>query len=588
MNYNFTTLCIVRFISGALAIILIFSLWKRRKSPGAFALIGFEFFAAIWAVADGFESAAITLPLKLLWSSVAYIGITNSAVMFLIFSFSYTKSYRFPKKNFLISLFIIPALTVLIAFTNSFHHLLWSNVIMLPETNQSIYYYGIWFWVNVIYQYSFLVIGIAFLLKAAFRTYSLYRPQIWLLIAAVLLPFCGSILYIFKLTPIKGIDFTPIAFIFSGILISISFYRFGFFDITPIAQKQTIDNLQDGLLVIDTGNRVISSNPSFSEITGLNSTQIFGKRLDEILPLLKLQPSDFVELDEHSAEVKIDDKGDLKYYEVKTQLVKDSMQNLIGKLLTVHDITFNKMILDAVTESNKQRRDELIEKEKLIKDLDAYARSVAHDLKNPVSNLISFCELIKTSLIQNDLKGVNEMLNMLEVQSYKINNIINDLLLLSRIRKEDIQIVPVETGNVVKEALARLNQIITDSNARIEKPDIWLAVYGHPQWVEQIFVNLIGNAIKYGGKPPVIKIGFETESESMTRFWIKDNGNGLPPESIAKLFNDFERLGKKDIEGHGLGLSIVKRIVQKLGGDIKVESANKPGEGCTFSFTLKT
>jgi PAS domain S-box-containing protein len=588
MSYDFTLLCLVRFISGFLAIILVFLLWKRRKAPGAVSLLIFEIFAAIWAVSDGFESAATTLPLKLFWAHLAYVGIPNSAVMFLIFSLSYTQNSRFLKKRFLISLFIIPVITIILAFTNSFHHLLWSSVIIYPGTNQSVYYYGSWFWVNVIYQYSLLLTGTIILLTAAFRTFSLYKAQIWAMIIGVIFPFSGSVLYIFKLTPIKGIDFTPIAFIFSGVLIAISLYWFGFFDIVPIAQQQAIDNLQDGLLVLDMRNRIVTSNPSFSRISGLPADYVTGKNLDEVVPALNLQASDINEHDEFWAEIKLENKGDPKYYEIKMQPVKDSRQNQVGKLLIVHDITSNKMILDAVAESNNQRRNELIEKEKLIKDLDAYARSVAHDLKNPVSNVILFCDLIRTSLSENKLDEAREMISMVENQGRKINTIIDDLLLLSRIRKEDIKITAIETGNIVNEALTRQKQMITDTNAKIEKPDTWPVVYGHPQWVEQIWVNLISNAIKYGGKPPVIKIGFNKEAESLVRFWINDNGNGLPPESLAKLFNDFERLEKKNIEGHGLGLSIVKRIVTKLGGEIRAESTNIPGEGCTFSFTLKT
>jgi signal transduction histidine kinase len=117
-------------------------------------------------------------------------------------------------------------------------------------------------------------------------------------------------------------------------------------------------------------------------------------------------------------------------------------------------------------------------------------------------------------------------------------------------------------------------------------PEEWPYVYGYTQWVEQVWINLINNALKYGGNPPEIRIGYTRESPSSVRFWIKDNGKGLPPASLQKLFNDFERLGNKDTDGTGLGLSIVKRLINKMGGVISVESTNQPGEGCTFSFTL--
>lgn len=586
MNYNFTPLCMVRILSGLLAIIIIFLLWNRKKAPGALSLIIFEFFASIWAVSDGFEAAATSLPLKISWSHFSYIGITNSAVMFLIFTLAYTQKYRFLKKEFVLSLFIIPLITIILAFTNSYHKLLWSDVILIPGTNQSVYYYGFWFWIHVTYQYSLLVIGMIVLMVGAFRMYSFYRPQIWVLIISVILPFLASILYIFKITPL-GIDFTPIAFIFTGIVIALSLYLFGFFDIIPIAQRQTIDNLLDGLLVIDPENRIIYSNPAFSMITDLSSGRVTRQNLEEVLATLKLKITDFSEQNEYTTEMNLEKKGDIKHYEIKMHPVKDSRQNQVGRLLMIHDITLNRMILEAVTDSNIKRRNEIIEKEKLIIDLDAYARSVAHDLKNPISTIISFSELIRISMSQNELKDAAEMLEMVESQGRKANSIIDDLLLLSRIRKEDIRITPVETGKIINEALSRQKDLIISTKAKTEKPEAWPMVYGHPQWVEQIWVNLISNGIKYGGTPPVIKMGFEKEPGSMIRFWIKDNGNGLPPESLVKLFNDFERLEKKDIDGHGLGLSIVKRIVMKLGGEIRAESKNTPGEGCVFSFTLK-
>ena len=109
---------------------------------------------------------------------------------------------------------------------------------------------------------------------------------------------------------------------------------------------------------------------------------------------------------------------------------------------------------------------------------------------------------------------------------------------------------------------------------------------GNQQWIEEVWVNLISNAIKYGGNPPVIHIGFEETSPTTYRFWVRDNGKGLTANSFEKIFEDFERLGRKEVEGHGFGLAIVKRIVEKLGGQVKVSSTNKPGDGCVFSFTL--
>jgi signal transduction histidine kinase len=111
-------------------------------------------------------------------------------------------------------------------------------------------------------------------------------------------------------------------------------------------------------------------------------------------------------------------------------------------------------------------------------------------------------------------------------------------------------------------------------------------VMGHASWLEEAFVNYLNNAIKYGGTPPHIRVGVQHDPSGRIRFWVRDNGAGLREAELAQLFTRFERLGQQKIEGHGLGLTIVKTIVEKLGGTVAAESSGIPGEGSTFSFTL--
>ena len=221
-------------------------------------------------------------------------------------------------------------------------------------------------------------------------------------------------------------------------------------------------------------------------------------------------------------------------------------------------------------------------------ELDAFAHTVAHDLKNPLAAIIGFASLLEMQLAQ---QGAEEqlILNARRViqAGRKMNYIIEELLLLATIRKaSDLGIGPVEMGHVVKESLTRLQLEIEQSQARIELPASWPAVYGHPAWIEEVWTNYLSNAIKYGGRPPHIILGWDEPPEfsGQVRFWVRDNGSGLTSEEQARLFTLFTRLDKVRAKGHGLGLSIVRRIVEKLGGQVGVIST--PGEGSTFWFTL--
>jgi signal transduction histidine kinase len=109
---------------------------------------------------------------------------------------------------------------------------------------------------------------------------------------------------------------------------------------------------------------------------------------------------------------------------------------------------------------------------------------------------------------------------------------------------------------------------------------------GYAQWVEEVWANYISNAIKYGGTPPRIELGAEQQPDGSVRYWVHDNGVGLSQEAITQLFTAFTRLDKVRATGHGLGLSIVKRIVEKLNGTVDIQSEGAPGQGSIFSFTL--
>jgi signal transduction histidine kinase len=200
--------------------------------------------------------------------------------------------------------------------------------------------------------------------------------------------------------------------------------------------------------------------------------------------------------------------------------------------------------------------------------------------------MIGLTDFIKDYILSQNTDEALELLEMVNTQSQKMVEIVDELLLLSRIRKEDIVPVEIDMYSIVKEAVDRLKRLAESRGAIIELPKEWPVVMGHGQWIEEVWVNLISNAIKYGGNPPKILMGSEKAANGFYRFWISDNGPGLSPEFVNKLFMDFERLGQKQVEGHGLGLSISKRIVEKLGGKVFVKSENIPGQGCTFSFIL--
>jgi signal transduction histidine kinase len=232
-------------------------------------------------------------------------------------------------------------------------------------------------------------------------------------------------------------------------------------------------------------------------------------------------------------------------------------------------------------EAERHRGHEL---QKQNEELDSFAHTVAHDLKNPISTIVGYAYLLqrKYSHVIDD-EG-QRYLDLIERRSQKMSNIINELLLLARVRKAEVKIRPLDMGSVVGEVLQRLAPMIEEYEAEVVLPDNWLASKGYASWVEEVWVNYLSNAIKYGGRPPQVVLGAEDTGNGVIHYWVRDNGPGLTQEAQERLFTPFERLDQVSLEGHGLGLSIVQRIISKLEGQVGLTS--QAGEGSTFWFAL--
>jgi PAS domain S-box-containing protein len=251
-----------------------------------------------------------------------------------------------------------------------------------------------------------------------------------------------------------------------------------------------------------------------------------------------------------------------------------------GEFATVfEDITAAKEMEAALTASNAA----LVARNE---ELDAYAHTVAHDLKNPISAILGLAEHLAQDHGASEEAERRESLEGISRSARKMQSIIDALLLMSEARRPDVATAPLDLGAAVRECLDGLAHEVRRAGARVRLPESWPAARGFAPWVEQVLTNYVSNALKYGGRPPEVEIGAEDAGGARVRIFVRDNGRGLTAEEQAKAFTPYTRLSGDVAAGHGLGLSIVRRLVERMGGEVGVESGGGPGAGCTFSFTL--
>lgn len=366
--------------------------------------------------------------------------------------------------------------------------------------------------------------------------------------------------------------------------------------------RGTIENATDGISLVDSSGRFIEWNPALERITGIRREDALGQsfwdiqsritpaeeRSAETVTAYRAMIDEFLASDSapwldrlvprwiHHAD------GSRRYLEMVSFRVRSSFETLIGTITRdITDIALAEKTLEANNALLAVQNEELSERNE---ELDTFTHSVAHDLKNPLSLILGYAEMAQFDGADFGREELHDYMESIIFNGRKMISIINSLLLLASARKEDVEMAPLDMAHIVSEALRRLEKSIKDNHIGITLPDQWFHPRGYAPWIEEVWINYIGNAIKHAGHGCHVVLTAERESDGMIRYSVTDDGEGIPAERLGDLFIPFTRLSQAKIEGQGLGLSIVKRIIEKQGGAVGVVSEN--GKGSRFSFTL--
>ncbi|MFH1440473.1 MAG: ATP-binding protein [Candidatus Omnitrophota bacterium] len=245
--------------------------------------------------------------------------------------------------------------------------------------------------------------------------------------------------------------------------------------------------------------------------------------------------------------------------------------------------TFNSMI-----DSIKQKQEELekyaLDLERSNKDLEQFAYVASHDLREPLRMITSYLQLIEKNYKGRLGKDADEFIGYATDGAINIRNLIDDLLIYSRVGTHIEKFKQVDCEEVLNQAVINLKLVIEENSALISHDQLPIVMADHTQLV-QLFQNLIDNAIKFRGKEaPRIHISCQGDNSNWV-FSVKDNGIGIEPMYFIRIFQIFQRLHpRREYQGTGIGLAVCKRIVERHNGKIWVES--EPRKGSNFFFTI--
>ncbi len=268
--------------ASIISIALAHTAWRRGDSPGSRPLAVLMISLALWSLPYAMHWLRLPEPRPLFWVDLTYLGVVSTPVMFILFTLQFTGRDAWLKPARIGLLFVIPVLTLILLWTDPQHGLFFGDVIRSAD-QALIFAGGFWFYVHVIYSYGLILHSMSLFTRAILKAKDLYRQQIIAMLTGALIPVAINVMVFFGYVPFPGLDLTPLAFTVTGLFFAIALYRLGLLDIIPVARESVVDEMSDGMLVLDTQNRILDINPAARKLLEIGDRTAIGKHSAEVL-----------------------------------------------------------------------------------------------------------------------------------------------------------------------------------------------------------------------------------------------------------------------------------------------------------------
>ncbi|MHB0878628.1 MAG: histidine kinase N-terminal 7TM domain-containing protein, partial [Anaerolineae bacterium] len=325
-------------VAAAVMLTLAFLVHRRRTGIGSRQFLLLALTTAEWALASTLEVASPGLEAKITYAKIEYVGIALAPLAWYLFATHYANRRTSTLAQAI--LWVLPAITISLAFTNEAHHLVWTNVWLRDVGGVPAFAarYGAWFWVHLLYSYGLLFHGGLFLARAQLRLHRPFTGQAATLLVALAAPWLANAFYILGLTSVIPFDITPLAFTVTGVAIGISLIRYQLLEVVPVARERSFESMEDAVIVLDPRDRVVDLNRSAAAILGRPQADVLGLPADTALGAVPLLLHCIVSGCE-TTEIAVDSSPGARHYDVRVTSLTDRGGSATGRLVVLRDTT---------------------------------------------------------------------------------------------------------------------------------------------------------------------------------------------------------------------------------------------------------
>jgi PAS domain S-box-containing protein len=541
---------------GCITLILAVTGWRNRSFVCAKPFTLLMLAVSLWSFGSALQVSSADLPTQMFAIMLQYPGIVTVPVAWLLFAFEYSGREHWISIHNLLLLFSVPIISLVMLATNNFHHLFYTSVnelaaggLMYADIS-----YGPFFWFNIIYSYLIIYIAIMFILQRFVFTSGLYRGQMMAILIAVFTPFFVNLAYAVRQINFITIDPTPLAFLISGFAVLIGMVRYQLLDITPMAQDQVIANMNDGMIVLDVQDRIISLNAPAERFVGLPIKEAIGIPVGTFIPCTV---SDSSRSADPKAERLHEEErwigGKQYYFELRCSPILSRDNDVKGRIIMIRDITSQKIAEIALTLARKK--------------INLLSSITRHDILNQVTVLLLNIDTFK------DTVKDPEILELIRVQESTVENIRHQIEFA---RDYETLGVKAPQWMSLKEIFKNLMPVMGTYGITFISLDEDIEVFSDPL-LERVFYNLVDNSIRHGGHVTTISLRSVKRPDGITILY-EDNGVGVPVEIKQKIFE--RGFGKHT----GLGLFLAKEILEITG--LSIEETGVQGIGVRFEIRI--